>query len=220
MKHLFSISLMLLLCSCMASKSKKYTSFKMEPKPYELPLDKSKPLTMEHIKQTFKINDDKHKNHVFLTPLRDSNRKKGFQPYIAVNKKAPKTPIIRLRWVYDADTWLFMSNASMICDGPSKWKKVVNFPKFGVNREVVYGGIYESYDMHDQQGLWKKISKCQNLSLRLNGKQYYSDQSLKRSEQTSFFDQLDEIDYLANQIRRRGINSVMNDLSDMKLAGK
>jgi hypothetical protein len=117
--------------------------------------------------------------------------------YIAVTDTG--TPLLRLRFRYTSDSWLFIEQYVFRVDDT----KYTISPGFsGVNRDNKGGRVWEWYDFapsSDDVDMIRAIITSDKTLLRYGGQQYHDDRTISREEKTAFANVLDGYEILGGK---------------------
>ncbi|MNJ71941.1 hypothetical protein D3C77_685410 [compost metagenome] len=85
---------------------------------------------------------------------------------------------LRLKLQYHSDSWLFVESVTIKADDQKFQLGGLSF-----ERDNSYGGIWEWSDtVADNQAMLRKIADAKKVTIRFEGRQYYSDFALPESQ--------------------------------------
>ena len=108
---------------------------------------------------------------------------------------------LRIKMMYEADTWLFVKSIKfMIDDVPLEYK----FGLSDVKRDNTAGRVWEWVDLYvepEHYALLKMIAKGKKRQMRYNGQQYYDDRTIGEAERKSIAKILDLFEALGGVVK-------------------
>lgn len=133
--------------------------------------------------------------HIDAPKNRDSN---GLYVYFGKNDNGAYTPL-RLVLQYHGSSWLFVEKAWSKIDG-----ETIELPqtrdRMGWDRDNGYGGIWEWSDFaittESEKAIIKKIAAAKTMTIRYEGKKYYDDKKISKSQINAIKETFEEYEKL------------------------
>jgi len=132
-----------------------------------------------------KVRDEVERVTFYYSP--NTVREVANQWYLYIGVPDGGQPYLRFKWMYTAETWLFVKQVTLNVDGQKVGSVPISF--FAVKRDNSGGRIWEWHDesVNDRDiPFFQRLAASKKTIIRYEGDKYYDDRTLSEGEKKAF----------------------------------